>query len=81
MPSGFFLKEKPPRTLFARARLLWFRSSLTRRTLLASNQTADCPRYTIISCSLKTNATAWTWCLSPRATRSPDCGIPTVSKK
>ena len=26
MPSGFFLKEKPPRTLFARARLLWFRS-------------------------------------------------------
>jgi hypothetical protein len=28
MPSGFFLKEKPPRTLFARARLLWFRSKL-----------------------------------------------------
>jgi len=28
MPSGFFLKEKPSRTPFARARLLWFRSSL-----------------------------------------------------
>src|ERR1017187_10859040 len=27
MPSGFFLKEKPPRTLFARARFLCFRSN------------------------------------------------------
>src|ERR1039457_425472 len=26
-PSGFFLKKKPPRRLFARTRLLWFRSS------------------------------------------------------
>jgi hypothetical protein len=26
MPNGFFLKKKPPRTPFAKARLLWFRS-------------------------------------------------------
>jgi hypothetical protein len=28
MPSGFFLKKKPPPILLARARLLWFRSKI-----------------------------------------------------
>ena len=31
MPSGFFLKKNPPRTILARARLLWFRSMQRRR--------------------------------------------------
>jgi len=56
MPSGFFLKKKPPPMLLARARLLWFRSKIHLQKPAGDLQIISSPWRTIGSGGFSTRA-------------------------